>query len=409
MRMNTFVRRLLGVKQLVVVDACFEAEDLVVEVKPTWREPRCGKCGRRAPRCGTQPKRRWRHLGMGALRIFFSYAPRRVCCPRCGVKGEALSWATNPGARFTPAFEELAAYLAQITDKTTVTRLLGISWRSVGRIVERIVGKRLDPSRLDGLLRIGIDEFSYRKRHRYITVVVDHDRRRVVWAGEGRGSETLGRFFDEMGEARIALLGAITMDMAGGYLKAIRERAPHAEVVFDRFHVQRLASDAIDEVRRSLVRWMEGTELGARIKGSRFALLKSPWNVTRKEGAKLREIQETNAPLYRAYLLKESLAHALDYRQPKRAEDAISEWLAWASRSKLPPFIKAAATIRKHKEGILAYVRHRLTNAVVEGFNNRLRMIARRAYGFHGAAPLISMLFLCCGGITLNPPIPGAT
>lgn len=129
--------------------------------------------------------------------------------------------------------------------------------------------------------------------------------------------------------------------MAGGYLKAIREAAPHIEIVFDRFHVQRLATDALDEVRRSLVRWMGETELGHRIKGSRFALLKSPWNLTRAEGAKLREIQETNIPLYRAYLLKESLAQALDYRQPKRAAEALNEWLAWACRSKLTPFVSA--------------------------------------------------------------------
>jgi transposase len=102
-----------------------------------------------------------------------------VSCPECGIRTEAVPWAV-PGSRFTKDFEELTAYLAQVTDKTHVTRLLGISWRTVGRIVDRIVRRRLDPERLEGLKRIGIDEFSYRRRQRYLTLVVDHDRRRVV-------------------------------------------------------------------------------------------------------------------------------------------------------------------------------------------------------------------------------------
>ncbi|MFW6086906.1 MAG: transposase [Myxococcota bacterium] len=166
---------------------------------------------------------------------------------------EEVPWARH-GSWFTDRLEELVAYLVQVTDKTTVTRLMGISWEAVDGIVRRIVHDRLMPERLDGLQRIGIDEFSYRKRHRYITVVVDHDTQRVVWASEGRGADTLGRFFDALGEERVAQLKIVTMDMAGGYKKAVRERAPHVQVVFDRFHVQRLASDAVERVRRSLWR-----------------------------------------------------------------------------------------------------------------------------------------------------------
>lgn len=157
---------------------------------------------------------------------------------------------------------------------------------------------------------------------------------------EGRGAETLGRFFKAPGEARTALWEMITVDMADGYLKAIRDDAPHAQIVFDCFHIQRLASDVVDEVRCSLVWLMGETDLGARTKGSRYALLKSSWNLTRREHDRWREIEETNRPLYRAYLLKEALADARDDRQPKRAEDALSEWLDWASRSKLEPFLQ---------------------------------------------------------------------
>ena len=409
MRATTLIREMLGVTGLVVDDFEFTADGLVVAVRPRWRKPRCGGCGKRAAGYDPRPARRWRHLGIGRLKIWLEYAPRRVKCRRCGgVLVEKVPWAPHK-SRFTWDFEELVAYLAQVSDKTKVTKLMGIGWPTVGAIVERVVSRRLDPSRLDDLRRIGIDEFSYRKHHRYITTVVDHDKRRVVWAAPGRSAETLAAFFDELGEERAAQIECATIDMAGGYIKALEEQVPNATVVFDRFHVQRLASEALDEVRRAQVRFVGLSDKGRAIKHSRFALLKNPWNLTRKEKEKLSELQRTNAPLYRAYLLKETLAQALDYKQPGHARRALEDWLAWASRSKLKPFVKAARTIRKHFDGITAYFKERLTNGIVEGFNNKLRMIARRAFGFHSPQPLISMLHLCCGGIQLDPALPTPT
>jgi transposase len=408
-RVTTLFRKVIGVSELVVDDVQFQEQAMVVAVRPRWRRPRCGECSRRAAGYDRARTRRWRHLNMGRLRVLLEYRPRRVDCRRCqGVRVEQVPWAEH-GSGFTRDFEELVAYLAQITDKTQVTKLMGISWETVGRIVHRVVERHLDPDRLDGLRRIGVDEFSYRRRHRYLTVVVDHDRRRVVWAAKGRDSQTLLDFFDELGEERCPELEFVTIDMAAGYIKAITERIPQAQIVFDRFHVQRLATDAVDEVRREQLRELRGTPEGTKLFRSRFSLLKNPWNLSVTERGQLSSIQRTNARLYRAYLLKETLAKALDYRQPERAERLLREWLSWASRSRLKPFVRAARTVRKHFDGILAYIKDRLTNGVVEGINNRLRMIARRAYGFHTHHPLIAMLFLCCGGIELSPPLPGPT
>ena len=264
----------------------------------------------------------------------------------------------------------------------------------------------MDETRFKNLRCIGIDEFSYRKNHRYITTVVDHDRQRVIWTGKGRSSKTLNEFFDLVGEKNLKKIKHVTMDMAGGYIKAVTERLPDAEIVFDRFHVQKLVSEALDKVRRNQVRETEDPQEAKKVKKSRFPLLKNPWNLTPKEKNKLATIQQSNKPLYRAYLLKEALAAPLDYRQPKRAREALDNWLAWASRSKLKPFITVARTIRKYKEAILAYIKERHTNARVEGINNRLRMIARRAFGFHSQEALSSMLFLCGGGIELSLPLP---
>lgn len=275
MRITTLFRRVLGVISLLVCSVTFKEECLVLRVRPRWRKPRCGDCGRRAPGYDRLPERSWRHLGLGRVRIWLAYAPRRVECCDCGVRTEQVPWAHH-GSRFTSDFEELVAYLAQSTDKTKVTELMGISWRTVGSIVERVVARNLDSTRLEGLRNIGVDEFSYRKHHRYITTIVDHDRRRVVWAAPGKTSDVLKAFFDQLGDEGRAQIECVTMDMAAGYIKAVEENLPQAQIVFDRFHVQRLVSDALDEVRRAQLREIRGTDEGRELFKSRFALLKNP-------------------------------------------------------------------------------------------------------------------------------------
>ena len=327
-----------------------------------------------------------------------------VSCERCGVRVEQVPWAAH-GSAFTAPLEELTAYLAQATDRTTTSRLVGISWPAVGGIVKRVVARRLDSTRLAGLRRIGIDEFSYRKRHHYLTVVVDHDRRRVVWAGPGRSAEALGKFFDLLGEAGCARIELVTADLAASYSKAVRERVPQARVVYDRFHVERLAADAVDAVRRAEQHRLGATAAKA-LKGTRYALLKHPARLKPSQAQRLAELRRENRALNRAYELKEYLATILEQAKPEEADELLNQWLDWARRSRLAPFVKLARTIRKHAAGILAYLDTKMTNGPVEGINNKLRVIARRAYGFHSPGPLISMLYLCCGGIQLDPPLP---
>ena len=317
-----------------------------------------------------------------------------------GVRAERVSWAASNSV-FTTALEELAAYLAQVTDRTTVSRLLGISWQAVGSIVERVVSGRLDAGRFDDLRRrVGIDEFSYRKRHHYLTIVVDHDRHRVVWAGKGRSAETLEAFFDLLGPAGCARLELVTVDLAASWQKTLRARAraPQARVVFDRFHVERLASEAVDEVRREEQRRL-GSKARKWLKGMRYALLKHPKGLKPGEQRRLTELRRENRALDRAYELKEYLATILEQATADDAPVLLDEWVEWASRSRLAPFVKLGRTIREHAVGILAYLDTKMTNGPVEGINNKLRVIARRAYGFHSHGALISMLFLCCGGI----------
>src|SRR5207249_5094177 len=209
-------------------------------------------------------------------------------------------------------------------------------------------------TRRDGQVFISIDESSYRKRHQYITVIVDHVAGRVVWAAKGRSSDTLAAFFRELGPERASKIEVVTLDMAEGYIKAVKKYASQAKIVFDRFHVQRLACDAVDAVRRTLVRGEEDPQRKRAIKGTRFALLRSEWNLTVEDRAKISDVQQSNRSLYRAYLLKEALAHLLGYQQA--GQKALKEWLTWASRSRLRPFVRVARTIRKYRDGVLAYI-----------------------------------------------------
>ena len=307
---------------------------------------------------------------------------------------------TLPRSAFTCHFEGAVGFLAQKLDHTAVSDLFGISWQTVGRIAERLVAEALHEDRFENLRAIGVDEFSFRRHHRYLTIVIDHDRSRVIWAGEGKSAHTLSTFFEELGPQRCATIELVSIDMAGGYIKAVTEALPHATIVFDRFHVARLAQDAVTEVRRDQMRRLEPEDRAA-IKGTRWALLKNPENLRATEKAKLQLVRKSNHPLYRAYLLKETFLDIFSYRSPYHARRALHAWLAWAQRSRLQPFVRLARTVRTHLDGILAFIASRLTNARLEGMNNKARLISHRAYGFHSAQPLIAMLYLCCSNITL--------
>ena len=271
----------------------------------------------------------------------------------------------------------------------------------IRRVVERDLEERGD--RLEGLRHIGVDELSYRRHHEYVTVVVDHERGTVVWSRKGKSAETLRAFFEELGPERCALLESATIDMSAAYISAVTQMAPNARLVYDRFHVQRLVQDALDETRRDEVRAAGSPEERRALKGTRWALQKSEWNLTDAEQKTLDELETSNRPLYRGHLLKELFAQILAGKQVNVAQRRIVAWIAEARASGLPRFARAANTIEKHLDGILEYIRTRSSNGRVEGLNGKIRTITRRAFGFHSARSLIAMIFLCCGGVKVTP------
>ena len=401
--------RLLGLQRAVVEDVQVGDEgEIVVAARPAWRErDRCGVCRRRSPGFDLgEGRRRWRAMDLGTTLAFIEAEAPRVRCRCHGVVVCAVPWARH-GSRFTRAFEDQTAWLAVNTSKSAVAELMRVAWRTVGAICERVCDDAWhEVDLMGGLRRIGIDEISHRKGQRYLTVVVDHDTGRLVWAAAGRDRKTVERFLDELGEERCKQITLVSCDMAGWIAGPVADRLPNAVRCVDPFHVIALATDALDEIRREV--WNDARRAGQiaaakDLKGARYALWKNPENLTERQHAKLADIQKTNRPLYRAYLLKEQLRQI--YRLP--ADSAIAlldEWIAWARRCRLAPFVKLAKTITKQRAGIVAAIEHRLSNARVEAINTQIRMITRRAFGFHSPDALIALAMLSLSG--LCPPLP---
>jgi transposase len=403
-RVTTGFNRMLRLPGASVVDVSFGAEGVIVTVRLRCRRRVCSECGQLGGSIHGRRVKRWRHLDLGANRCVIECELRRLWCPDCGARFEAVPWA-RAGSRYTRDFEDVVAWLAQQMAKKPIAGLLRIAWDSVGRIVERVVADHLDERRLEGLVAIGVDEISYRRGQRYLTSVADHASGAIVWCAPGRNAQTLQAFFDLLGERRHSIR-AVSIDMSGGYEKAIRESVPDAEVCFDPFHVVRLAQRAVDQVRRD--EWnaheRSHTKTGKWIKGTRWSLLKAPAKQTIAQLALLHEVQQANKPLYRAFLLKEELRVLYQLDDPTLAPEHLDAWLDWASRSRLEPFVKLARTIRRHRDGILNAIRLGLNNGRLEGLNSRIRLISHRSFGFHSAEPLIALVYLCCTRILIELP-----
>ncbi|MGI8411149.1 MAG: transposase [Solirubrobacteraceae bacterium] len=441
MRVTAAFSRLLRLPGVWVRKVAFHADRVVVTVVLTRRKLCCPKC------CYSTWHREshqhhdsvWRHLDLGVWRLEVHARLRRLRCPEHGALVEGVPFARD-GARFTRDFDDLIAWLATRTDKTATCRLTRIDWRTVGRVIERVGQELLDGDRLEGLFEISIDEVAWRKGHRYLTLIGDHRRRCVVWGCEGKGQAAADEFFAELdpdtrrdadhgrdaeaaeihvkppaeADADVAIgeragqLRAVSMDMTGGYAKSVRRHAPQAVICIDNYHVVQLATKALDEVRRE--HWNELRQAGdpdaaKQFKDSRWSLLKNPEDLTDRQADTLTALHAAGGKIPRAWAMKEMVRAIF---APGLSEQAVAELidrlLARLSRSRLKPFVRLGRTIRKHRDGILAARRMKLSNARAEALNNKAKLITRRAYGFHSANAALALIHLTCGPITLTLP-----
>jgi transposase len=308
--------------------------------------------------------------------------------------------------------------------------MLRVDWDTVGRIVGRVCGDELDPGRLDGLFDIGIDEVSWKRQHNYLTLVADHDRRKIVWGTDGAGEKAADRFFEELdpeiaappppvadpasedrdptvGE-RARRLRAISLDMGHGYAASARRHAPQAVICIDPYHVVQLANQALDEVRRGY--WNELRAIGdqqaaKRFKDARWSLLKRPEKLTDTQATTLARLRAAGGEVWRAYELKEATrAIFAPGLQGDDVEILIDRLLSRLARSRLEPFVRFGKTLRRHRDGVLAAICLGINQGRTEALNNKVRLITRRAYGFHSAKAALALVLLTCGPITLHLP-----
>lgn len=407
-RVTTAFNRLLALPGITVCEVSFGTGVVTATVALRRRRLCCPRCdySTRA-RHDTRPvASSWRAPDQGCWQMIVRAELRRVCCPTHGVLTEGVPFA-RAGARFTGDFEDLVAFLATKTDKTTITRLLRIDWDTVGRICARVVADGLDPARLDGLVHIGVDEVSYKRHHNYLTLVADHRAGKIVWGAQGKDTATLDAFFAELGEQRAGQLAAVSMDMGAAFNKSVRTRAPKAVRCIDPFHAVKIVTDAVDTVRRQAWQQMRALDVqtAKRFKGARWALLKRPETLTDEQSATLRRLRRHGGGVWRAYSLKEAFRAIFDGDlDPADVAALIDRWISKASRSRLAPFVKAAKTIRKFRDGILAAIRLGINNGRAEGLNNVVRLITRRAYGFHSAQAALALVMLTCGPIQHQLP-----
>ena len=396
--------RTLGIDAKSVRVEQVELRDEVVEIRLRPRIQhrwRCPHCQVRRPGYDPGRERRWRALDWGRTKVFVIATVPRVECAEHGVIVASVPFARH-GARHTKAFEELAAWCAVEMSASAASRLLRCTWRTIGAIVTRVVADINEQELFEDLRRVGVDEISYRKHHRYLLVVVDHDRRRLVHATDGANARTLNAFFDRLGEQRTAAITHVSADGAPWISRTVAKRCPNATLCADPFHIVNWATMALDEVCRDVWNQVRVRRRRARsavgagkvIKHARWALWKNPENLTEQEQASLAFIAATHPRLHRAWALKEGLRVAL-------AEGDIAgldRWIAWAQRSRILPFVELSRRVRTFYNAIVATMREGLSNALVESVNTKIRLIARRAFGFHNVNALIALARLSLSG-----------
>jgi transposase len=419
-RVSKLVKAVLGLKYTVVEGVVVETQVrgrkrrrevgvLVIRVRPVARRAgRCPVCLVRRPwRDAGRGRRRWRALDFGVLEAWLEANAPRVSCPVHGVLVAHVPWARHK-SRFTSSFEDTGAWLVTRMNVTAVAEYLRTSWRGVDAIVTRVsaelAGRR---DMLAGLRRIGVDEIAHRKGQRYLTVVVDHDSGRLVWARPGRDAAVVHAFLDELGQQRAGQLTHVSADGAEWIHGPFRQRAPQAVICLDPFHVVAWATGAVEQVRRRLAAQLRRAgkhDQAATVKNSRWALIKNPQNQSPDQRGRLAEIARTNAPLYRAYLIKEQLREVFRVKGADGRRVLVGV-LAWCARSRLPELVALGRTLTRYRELIWATLAHGLSNARSEATNTHLRVLTKRAYGYHSPQALIAHAMLARGG--LRPDLPG--
>lgn len=362
----------------------------------------CSGCGCRRPGYDRLQPRRFEFVPLWGMAVFLVYALRRVNCEPCGVRVEAVPWAEGKNQLTTTYCWFLAGWAKRLS-WLEVARAFGTTWESVFRSVEMAVAWGLKARSLENVHSLGIDEIQWQRGHKYLTLVyqIDTGRRRLLWIGRDRTLKTLLRFFRFLGKERCATLRCICSDMWKPYLRVITKKANQAIHVLDRFHIMSHLSKAIDEVRADEVRSLKAKGCEPVLTHARWLLLKRPKNLTPKERPRLAELVRYNLRSVRAYLLKEDFQSFWAYTSPIRSDWFLDLWCRRTMRSRLEPMKKVARMLRAHRPLLLNWFRAKglISAGPVEGFNNKAKLVTRRAFGFRTFRAVEAALYHSLGAL----------
>ena len=372
-----------GIHLVVAVSG---ALSILVHLREHGRSrPICSGCMHKRPAYDRLPERRFEFVPLWNIPVRFVYSPRRADCPTCGVVVEAMPWAAGKSP-ITTTYAWFLASWAKVLSWTETARRFRTSWHVVFTAVRHAVEWGKAHRYLDGITAIGVDELSWKKGHKYLTMVYQVDRgcRRLLWIGRDRTEITFGKFFDWLGPERTAALQFVISDMWKAFLVTVARRANAAVQVLDRFHVTKLCNKAIDEVRRDEARKLRAAGDTVTLKHTRWVLLKRRANLKYKQRGRLRELLAANLATVRAYLLKEDLGHFWTYKSVSHAARYLDDWMWAAVRSRLAPMMKFAYTLLDHRELLLNWFQARgeIAMGAVEGMNGKARVTTKLAYGF---------------------------
>lgn len=405
---TTLIRKLLRLKGLKVTFIWFKsrAKELHLSVKPHKNGCRCPKCGRRGKIKRILPEaRKWRDVRVCGWTVFFLYRPKEIICPTHGRIQEETPWADRL-ARVTYRNEYLVLIYSQLMTQKAAAELLAVPSSTFSDILHRTITRIRDGHRIRGLKSIGIDEVSYSKGHKYVTVVYDLERARVLWVGKGKGRKTIDRFFkEELSQYQKKKIEWGCCDMSETYMGAIRDHCPNAQLVLDRFHIVKALNEAVDEVRKE--QWRKATkDERAALKGLRWLLFKHPSKRSEEDKATLKQIKKSNHRIYRASVLNEEFNLFWNFEDKEKAEEFLKRWGTSALKSRLEPIRKFVGTLRKHKENIITFIESRLTNAVAEGLNRVIGLVRNRASGFRSVQAFTDLIYLVLGDVDIPAQIP---
>lgn len=373
---------------------------ILVKMERTSKTGRCPKCKKFKRKPIERFTRRIRDLDIGGVMCYMEIEVYRISCS-CGCRNMEDLEFVGKYARFTRRFEEKVAVLCRVMTIKDVAEEMCIGWETAKNIDKEEAKKYVVALSDVSPKRIGIDEIAYEKGHKYLTVVRDVDLAKVIWVKEDRKKETLDKFFQELGKEKSGQICVAAMDMWDPFIASVKEHT-NAEIVFDKFHVAKHVNQALDDVRKQEFAKADSEERKL-MKKKRFVILSRKKNLTRKKKESLKDLMNKNDKLYKAYLLKEQILDIMDEKNEKKAGKRFVKWFDNVAESKILQFEKVVKMLQVYSYGIVNYFKHKITNAASEGFNTKINVIKRRAYGFRDIEYFMLKIIQLCGISSKNP------